>query len=36
MDLDLKLPTTSVQFIHLALQLIVGFWAVVIDGYPCQ
>lgn len=35
-DLGLKLPCSYVQFIHLALQLIAGFWALVIDGYPCQ
>jgi hypothetical protein len=36
MDLELKLPNTSIQFIHLALQIIAGYWAVVIDGFPCQ
>jgi hypothetical protein len=35
-DYERKTINTSLRFIHLTLQIIVGFWSVVIDGYPCQ
>lgn len=35
-DSQRKGVNSSIRFVHLALQIIAGFWAVVIDGYPCQ
>lgn len=36
LDPERKAINSSLRFVHLALQIIAGYWAIVIDGYPCQ
>jgi hypothetical protein len=36
LDPERKAINTSLRFVHLALQIIAGYWAIVIDGYSCQ
>lgn len=35
-NFNLKSPNVCLRFLHLGLQIIAGYWAVVIDGYGCQ
>lgn len=35
-DLDRKALNTCIRFLHLGLQIVAAYWAVVIDGYNCQ
>lgn len=36
LDLDRKSHNACLRFLHLGLQIIGAYWAVVIDGYSCQ
>lgn len=36
LDLERKSLNACLRFLHLGLQIIAAYWAVVIDGYPCQ
>lgn len=36
LDISRKSLNTCLRFLHLGLQIIAAYWAVVIDGYPCQ
>ncbi len=36
LDLERKSINACLRFLHLGLQIIGAYWAVVIDGYSCQ